>query len=471
VPVSITVTEDLASPITGISIADLDVGAGALVVTLSVPSGTLAASAAGGVAVVGSGTGALTLAGTLTDLNAFLAAPSVSFTTAPNATAPVTLTVTTNDQGNTGAPGAQSDSDTITLNVTSANDAPEGADATVVVPEDTAYVFGLADFGFSDPRDVPSNGFAAVRIVSLPVAGTLTRNAVAVGRAISFRWPTSVRGCSYSRGRGGERCALRELRLPGPGQRGIAGGGVDLDPTPSAITIDVTGVNDAPVVVTSGGAVTYSENDPATPVDSALTVADIDNATVAGATVRILGGFAAGEDILSFTAAGGITGAWNGVTGTLTLNGPASLADWQTVLRSVAYRNTTEDPVAAARTVEFVVNDGAASSVPVTRTVNVLPVNDAPVANSVTVNGVEDAASIAVTLTGTDVDDAIASFRILGALPANGTLYTNAGLTTLAVAGIDIPRPGTRSRSTSFPRRTGAARPASSSSRPTPARS
>ncbi len=658
VPVSITVTEDLASPITGIAIADLDVGAGALVVTLSVPSGTLAASAAGGVAVVGSGTGTLTLAGTLTDLNAFLAAPSVSFTTAPNATAPVTLTVTTNDQGNTGAPGAQTDADTITLNVTPVNDAPEGADATVVIPEDTAYVFGLADFGFSDPGDVPSNGFAAVRIVSLPVAGTLTRNAVAVG--VGDFIPVADIGAGlfvFTPAAGASGAPYASFAFQVQDNGGIAGGGVDLDPTPNTITIDVTGVNDAPVandvsvggneddvsiaitltasdaegpvasfrlaslpadgllytdpglaslaavgtnypaagnaltlyfrpnpnwsgttafqftatdagglddataatatisvaavndapsandvivngneddpsiaitltgsdvegpvasfrlaslpangtlftdaaltspaavgpdylgstvtlyfrpiaawngtttfqftatdagglddatpatvtinvaaandapvVVASGGAVTYTEGDPATAIDPALTVTDIDNATLVGATVRIVGGFAAGEDVLSFTAAGGITGAWNGVTGTLTLNGPASLADWQTVLRSVAYQNSSEDPVAGARTIEFVVHDGAASSAPVARTVNVLPVNDAPVANNVTVNGVEDAASIAVTLTGTDVDDAIATFRIVGPLPANGNLYTDAGLTTLAAAGVD----------------------------------
>ena len=45
------------------------------------------------------------------------------------------------------APGARTDSDTVTLNVTPVNDAPQGTDAIVVIPEDTAYAFGLADFG------------------------------------------------------------------------------------------------------------------------------------------------------------------------------------------------------------------------------------------------------------------------------------------------------------------------------------
>ena len=101
VPVSITVTEDVASALTGISIADVDALGGNVLVTLSVPSGTLAAVTGGGVAVGGSGTGTLTLTGTVGNINAFIAASNVTFTTALNATAAVTLTVTTDDQGNT----------------------------------------------------------------------------------------------------------------------------------------------------------------------------------------------------------------------------------------------------------------------------------------------------------------------------------------------------------------------------------
>ena len=123
VPVSITVTEDVASALTGISIADVDALGGNMLVTLSVPSGTLAAVTGGGVAVGGSGSGTLTLTGTVGNINAFIAASNVTFTTALNATAAVTLTVTTDDQGNTPAP-ALNDVDTVTLNVTAVNDAP-----------------------------------------------------------------------------------------------------------------------------------------------------------------------------------------------------------------------------------------------------------------------------------------------------------------------------------------------------------
>jgi len=214
------------------------------------------------------------------------------------------------------------------------------------------------------------------------------------------------------------------------------------DGTPATAAIGVAAVNDPPVVSTSGGALPYTENAAATPIDPAVTVSDIDDTTLASATVRITGGYVNGEDVLSFTTAGGITGAWDAPSGTLTLAGPATLADWQTVLQSVAYQNTSENPTAGARTIELVVNDGAASSAVATRTVDVAAVNDAPVASPAAGVGDEDDASIPVTLAGTDVDDAIASFRIVGPLPGNGTLYLDAGLTSPAASGVDYPALG-----------------------------
>ena len=141
VPVSITVTEDVASALTGISIADVDALGGNMLVTFSVPSGTLAAVTGGGVAVGGSGSGTLTLTGTVANINAFIAASSVTFTTALNDTSAVTLTVTTDDQGNSPAP-ALNDVDTVTLNATAINEAPVNAvPAAQVVNEDAVLVF------------------------------------------------------------------------------------------------------------------------------------------------------------------------------------------------------------------------------------------------------------------------------------------------------------------------------------------
>src|SRR5436305_1298011 len=59
---------------------------------------------------------------------------------------------------------------TMTVNVTSVNDAPQGTDNTVTTNEDTAYPFTAADFGFSDPNDTPPNSLSAVKVPRLPRA-------------------------------------------------------------------------------------------------------------------------------------------------------------------------------------------------------------------------------------------------------------------------------------------------------------
>src|SRR5436309_10304666 len=69
---------------------------------------------------------------------------------------------------------------TITVNVRSVNDAPSGADKTVAINEDSSYTFAAADFGFSDSNDSPANNLLAVKITTLPAAGTLKDNSVAV---------------------------------------------------------------------------------------------------------------------------------------------------------------------------------------------------------------------------------------------------------------------------------------------------
>ncbi|MEG0148330.1 MAG: DUF4347 domain-containing protein, partial [Comamonas sp.] len=123
VPVSLTVTEDVPGGVTNISFSDVDAGNASVTATFSVTSGVLRAVSGSGVTVDGSGTGTLTLSGSLSDINTFIAATRVSFQTALNSTDSVLLTVSINDNGNTGG-AAQTDSKTVIINVTAVNDAP-----------------------------------------------------------------------------------------------------------------------------------------------------------------------------------------------------------------------------------------------------------------------------------------------------------------------------------------------------------
>ena len=135
VPGGISVIEDTASSITGISFSDADAGAGSVTVTLSVPSGSLSATSGGGVTVGGSAS-ALTLSGSIGNINAFIAGGNVSFLTAVDNTASVTLTASINDNGLSGG-APKSDSATVLLTVSEVNDAPTiSAPASINVTED-----------------------------------------------------------------------------------------------------------------------------------------------------------------------------------------------------------------------------------------------------------------------------------------------------------------------------------------------
>ena len=144
----------------------------------------------------------------------------------------------------------------------------------------------------------------------------------------------------------------------------------------------VTGVNDNPVLSGSGGTLAYTENgSPA--VDPGLNVSDVDSPNLTGATVQITGNYQSSEDELEFSDQNSIVGVFSQATGTLTLSGSSSVANYQTALRSVQYSNSSEDPNTTTRTVTFQVDDGAAAnnlSNTVTRDISITRVNDAPVA-------------------------------------------------------------------------------------------
>ena len=149
--------------------------------------------------------------------------------------------------------------------------------------------------------------------------------------------------------------------------------------TPGSVSWTLTGTNDAPVLSDMGNTAAYTENGAAVAIDSTITLSDVDDTHIEGATVKITGNYAAGQDVLSFINQNGITGSWNAATGTLTLSGSATKAQYEAALESVTYKNTSEDPSTAARTISFTVTDGDLTSNVGTATVNVTAVNDAPV--------------------------------------------------------------------------------------------
>ncbi|HEY7758561.1 MAG TPA: cadherin-like domain-containing protein, partial [Burkholderiales bacterium] len=195
-----------------------------------------------------------------------------------------------------------------------------------------------------------------------------------------------------------------------------------------ASTVNLTALADAPVA-TAGAVTGYTENAAAVVIDNTITVSDVDDTQIAGATVTISAGLTAG-DVLGFTNTASISGVYNAGTGVLTLSGTDTLAAYQAALRSVTYSSTSEDPTAtsASRTIAWQVTDadsdaaGAATSVAVADTMNVTAVNDAPVlgANALTIDQGGSALLNPSILSATDVDNPAATLSFLVGNVANG---------------------------------------------------
>jgi VCBS repeat-containing protein len=245
----VATNEDTMIALRGLSISDVDANGGTEQVTLAVGHGTLALGDATGVSVTQDGSlGTLRFTGSVAAINAALAT-GLNVTPTQNYGGGDTLSFTVDDQGNSGNGGAQSSTRQVAIAVAPTNDAPAGANATVTTAEDSIYTFTTADFGFSDPNDSPANSLLAVKITTVPAAGSLKDNNVTVnaGQFVSLSDITSGK-LKFTPASDGNGANYASFTFQVQDNGGTANGGVDLDPTPNTITVNVTPVNDAPTL-------------------------------------------------------------------------------------------------------------------------------------------------------------------------------------------------------------------------------
>ena len=235
---------------------------------------------------------------------------------------------------------------TVTITVTAVNDAPVAEDITVTTPEGTAIDITLIG------SDVDGDTLTYA-IVDGPANGTVT----IVGNVVTYTPNANFNGTdsfTYKVNDG------------------------ELDSNVATVTITVTAVNDAPVA--EDITVTTPED---TAIDITLIGSDVDGDTL---TYAIVDG----------PANGTVTIVGNVVTYTpnANFNGTDSFT--------------------------YKVNDGELDSNVATVTITVTAVNDAPVAEDITVTTPEDTA-IDITLIGSDVDGDTLTYAIVDG-PANGTV-------------------------------------------------
>ncbi|MFM7533442.1 MAG: hypothetical protein ACKO5J_13350, partial [Rubrivivax sp.] len=195
-----------------------------------------------------------------------------------NGSAAAQFTFQVRDDGGTASGGVDLDASphTLTLDITAVNDPPTAQAFTVTTLEDTPYVFSTLDFtgagGFADATDANTGALAGIVITSLPDAaqGTLWLNGTALA---SVPGPgISVSAAELAAG------ALSFVPAPNSstptGQtptgfgirvrddQGTAGGGQDLSVSSYTVSVRVTAVNDAPVLLGAGSMRAWEASSP-----------------------------------------------------------------------------------------------------------------------------------------------------------------------------------------------------------------
>ena len=385
-PATISATEDTAANVTGVSVADIDAGSSSISLTLSVPSGVLTATSGSGVTVTGSGTGSVELSGSVTNLNSFMASPSVAFTPASNATADVVLTTLADDLGNTGTGGSKTDSETSTIEIAAVNDAPVlTSPASFAVTEDQASTVGglsVADVDasaltFTLTAPTASGTFAATTGGGVTVSGGGTRVLGLSGSAANLN-AFLVAGVSYSTATNLVAAVDVDVSVSDGG--GTGSGGTQSDS--ATVPTSVTAVNDAPTLTGLATSVAVTE-DAATPVSNpSVVVSDVDSASGSLKVTLVAGSGAVGSGTFTATTGGGVSVAGSG-TESIELTGlPPAL---QTYLRGTAVSFTTAASATADVTVTVTVDDqgntgsGGARTATGPFTITVNGVNDTPV--------------------------------------------------------------------------------------------
>ena len=245
-PSSFGLNEDSSLTFTGtgnaLVLADADGGASSETATFAVSHGALTLGSTSGLSVSGNGSGSLVVEGTIAAIEAAL--NGLVYQPSPNFNGADTLTIGLDDNAGADIGGPLTASKDISITVLSVNDAPMGTDNTVSTNPNTPYAFATADFGFSDPSDVPSNRFLAVEISALPTTGSLvlgstvaTATPVVAGQFVSAADIAAGKLFFVPNSGSGVPSATFQFQVEDDG--GTANGGVDLDPTARTMTIDL----------------------------------------------------------------------------------------------------------------------------------------------------------------------------------------------------------------------------------------
>lgn len=313
-----------------------------------------------------------------------------------------------------------------------ANNAPSSYDSVVTGTEDTPYVFTLSDFGFADIDGdllqtiridtLPADGTLLIGGVPAPAGTTVTPEQISSGQ-LTFMPDTDENGQNYT-------TFLFSVS-----------DGKEYSAQPGNMTVHIVPVDD-PTVFTNGtiNPAVFTENGSATAIADGITLKDTDSGIIS-TTVKIEG-LTAGDILHCNPPAGsGLTASYDAATGILTITGTAAPEVYSSVLSSITFSTTSEDPTdnteAGTRTITWTVTNSENLITTLNSIVTVIPATDNP---ELTVSGDADykAGGSDITalseITITDVDDT----HMSGAVVRITDGFTNGDYLTAVTAGTTI---------------------------------
>ncbi len=420
-PAGYSTNEDVSLQLTGLSVSDVDAGAGAVSVTLEVASGSLTAVNAGGVTVSGSGSSILNLSGSVADINSYLSSLNApTYVPVANANGAVTLTMTTNDNGNTGAGGSLSDTDTRVITINAVNDAPVN---TLPAAYSTNEDVSLQLTGLS-VSDVDAGAGALTITLSIPASsGTLTAiagagvtvsgsgtNALVLSGSLANlnSYLASTAAPTYVPVANANGTVTLTMTTNDNGNTGAGGSLSDTDTR----VITINAVNDAPVAVDDN--ISGAEDTTITLLPLAndqdvdgdpLVVTQIAGTTiVAGSaqSITIIGG------VVNVSATGAIS-----FTPTANFNGTTGFS--------------------------YTISDGQGGSSSANYSITVTPVNDAPVNTLPAAYSTNEDVSLQLTgLSVSDIDAGAGAVSVTLEVASGSLTAVNAGGVTVSGSGSSI---------------------------------
>ena len=276
--------------------------------------------------------------------------------------------------------GTLSSSSTLTITVTGVNDKPVVTEAVAAASEDDGVIFG--ELMATDADD----GAVLTYETSDNVAG------FTLGKDGSWSFDSSDAAYDYLKA--GEELVI-QVPVTVTDEHDAS--------TQTTLTITLTGTNDAPVA--NAVAVSGAE-DQAARIPVTLSGSDVDG-TISGFTI---GSLPEHGTLYSSANGGAALEVGDQITGPVYF---APAKDWN-----------------GSTTFEYsAIDNNGASSDPKSVTLNITPVNDAPVAAPTTASAVEDAPAIGGKLTATDVDGDTLSYSLVSPAPAGFALNADGSWT------------------------------------------